>query len=357
MERVEGLNYAPVGKPQPVVKPGEFIFAAVALDHAHINGMTNGLCEAGGTLKWVYDPDPDKVLAFLKRYPQAKAARSLDEVLVDPEVHLCAGAAITSQRCALGLKVMEAGKDYFTDKAPLTSLEQLAAAKETAARTGKKYMVYYSERLHNECAVFAGQLIADGAIGQVLQVIGFGPHRLSAPSRPKWFFEREYYGGILCDIGSHQIEQYLFYSGASDAQVVRSHIANYAHPDYPELEDFGEAMLVGDNGTSNYFRVDWFTPDGLGTWGDGRTTILGTKGFIELRKYINIGEERSGNHLFLANGEVEQHIRCDGNVGYPFFGALILDVLNRTETAMTQAHAFKAAELCVKAQLSAVRIG
>jgi len=356
MARVEGLNYAPVGKPAPVVKPGEFVFAAVALDHAHINGMTNGLLEAGGTLKWVYDPDPNKVLAYVKQYPQAKIAKSLDEVLSDPEVHLCAGAAITSQRCALGLKVMEAGKDYFTDKAPLTSLEQLAAAKETAARTGKKYMVYYSERLHVECAVFAGQLIADGAIGDVMQVIGFGPHRLSAPARPQWFFEKELYGGILCDIGSHQIEQYLFYSGAKDAKVVRSQIANYAHPEYPELEDFGDAMLVGDNGTTNYFRVDWFTPDGLGTWGDGRTTILGTKGFIELRKYINIGAHRTGNHLFLANGETEQHIECEGKVGYPFFGDLILDVLNRTENAMTQEHAFKAAELCVRAELEAVRI-
>ena len=356
MSRVEGLNYAPQGKPAPVVKEGEFIFAAVALDHGHIYGMTNGLCEAGGTLKWVYDPDPNKVLAFIKTYPQAKVAKSLDEVLSDPEVHLCAGAAITSKRCELGIKCMEAGKDYFTDKAPLTSLEQLDAAKATAARTGKKYMVYYSERLHVECAVFAGQLIADGAIGDVIQVIGFGPHRLSATARPKWFFEKEYYGGILCDIGSHQIEQYLFYSGAKDATIARANIANYAHPDYPELEDFGDAMLIGDNGTSNYFRVDWFTPDGLGTWGDGRTTILGTKGFIELRKFINIGVDRSESHLYLANGEVEQHIHCAGKVGYPFFGQLILDVLNRTENAMTQAHAFKAAELCVRAEMAAVRL-
>ena len=144
-----------------------------------------------------------------------------------------------------------------------------------------------------------GVLIEQGAIGKVMQVIGLGPHRLSAPSRPGWFFEKEKYGGILCDIGSHQIEQYLFYSGAQDAAVVRSNIANFAHPEYPELEDFGEAMLVGDNGTTNYFRVDWFTPDGLGTWGDGRTTILGTEGFIELRKYINIGAQPGGDHLFL----------------------------------------------------------
>lgn len=213
----------------------------------------------------MYDPDPAKVDALLKEHPGARAARCEAEILEDPAVRLVAGAAVTSERCALGLRVMDAGKDYFTDKAPFTTLEQLDSAKKKAAETGKKYMVYYSERLHVECAVYAGELIEQGAIGRVIQVIGLGPHRLSAPGRPAWFFEREKYGGILCDIGSHQIEQFLFYSGAKDARVVRSQVANYNHPAYPELEDFGDAMLVADNGATNYFRVDWFTPDGLST--------------------------------------------------------------------------------------------
>ena len=252
---------------------------------------------------------------------------------------------------------MEAGKDYFTDKAPLTTLAQLEAARAAVARTGRKYAVYYSERIHVEDAVFAGQLIEQGAIGQVLQVIGLGPHRLSAPSRPDWFFIKERYGGILCDIGSHQIEQYLSYSGAKDAAIVTSQIANYAHPEYPELDDFGDAVLLGDNGTTNYFRVDWFTPDGLSTWGDGRTLILGTKGYIEQRKYIDVATGKDGgNHVILVNGEKETHFDVSGQVGFPYFGQLILDCLNRTENAMTQAHAFKAAELCVKAQLNANKI-
>jgi predicted dehydrogenase len=249
---------------------------------------------------------------------------------------------------------MEAGKDYFTDKAPLTTLEQLADAKDAVARTGRKYAVYYSERLHVETAVFAGQLIESGAIGRVLQVIGTGPHRLSASTRPAWFFEKERYGGILCDIGSHQIEQILHYTGASDAEVVRSQVANYAHPQYPGLDDFGDAMLVTDNGATGYFRCDWFTPDGLQTWGDGRSFILGTEGFIEQRKYMNIGTQDGPGHLYLANGEGETHFEVSGKVGYPFFGQLVLDCLERTETAMTQEHAFKAAELSVRAQLEAV---
>jgi predicted dehydrogenase len=254
------------------------------------------------------------------------------------------------------MRVMDSGKDYFTDKTPFTEMSQLDDARKKVAETGRKYMVYYSERLHVECAVYASQLIQEGAIGRVIHVTGFGPHRLNAPSRPAWFFEKQKYGGILCDIGSHQIEQFLAYSGATDARVVHSSVANYNNPDYPELEDFGEANLVGDNGATNYVRVDWFTPAGLRTWGDGRTFIIGTKGSIELRKYTDIAAENTGDHLYLVNEKGERHLRLAGKVGFPFFGKLILDCLNRTEHAMTQEHAFKAAELCLLAQEIAVRI-
>lgn len=356
MSTKDGMNYAPTGKPAPVCKPGEFPFAAIALEHGHIYGQCNGLIEAGGTLKRVYDPDPAKVERFCKTYPQVRAARSEKEILEDPAIRLVAAAAITCDRGPLGLRVMDHGKDYFTDKAPFTSLDQLAGARAKVTATKRKYMVYYSERLHVESAVYAGQLIQKGAIGRVIQTIGLGPHRLNAPSRPAWFFEKAKYGGILCDIGSHQIEQFLFYTGAKDARVVHSQVANYNNKTYPELEDFGDTTLVADNGATGYMRVDWFTPAGLGTWGDGRTTILGTEGYIELRKYTDIGRTKEGDQVYLVDKKGEYHFPVKGKVGYPYFGHLILDCLHRTENAMTQEHAFKAAELCLIAQRQATRI-
>ena len=352
----DGMNYAPESPPAPVVKPGEFCFAAVALNHGHIYGMCNGLIGAGATLKSVYDPDPAKVADFCKKFPDVKPAASEEEILNDPEIKLVAAADITSKRAALGIRVMKAGKDYFTDKAPLTTLEQLEAAKKVVAETGRKYGVYYSERLHVESAVFAGQLIEQGVIGKVIQVIGMGPHRLTPSRRPEWFFQKEYYGGILCDIGSHQIEQQLFYTGAKDAKILSSQYGNFAHPEYPELDDFGDAHLLMDNGSTGYFRIDWFTPDGLQTWGDGRMFILGTKGYIEQRKYMNFGTNDGPGHLFLATDKEETHYQVKGKIGFPFFGQFVLDCINRTENAMTQEHAFKAAELCVRAQMQAVKI-
>ena len=355
LNAADGMNYAPVGEKKAVVKPGEFVFSAARLDHGHIYGMCNALTEAGATLKYVWDPDPEKVAHFLKLYPQATPAESEDQVLQDKETMMVAAAAVTSERGPFGVKVMEHGKDYFTDKAPFTTMEQLDRAKATVAATGKKYMVYYSERLHVEGAILAGYMVEAGEIGKVVQVMGVGPHRLGAGNRPGWFFEKDKYGGILCDIGSHQIEQYLFFAGEEDARVTSSRIANYGNPKYPELDDFGDCCITGAKGTTNYFRVDWFTPSGLRTWGDGRTLILGTDGFIEIRKYINLAsDQEGGNHVFLVNGNGEKHVDATGTVGYPFFGKLILDCLNRTEDAMTQAHAFKAAELCLQAQAQAV---
>ncbi|WP_349408485.1 Gfo/Idh/MocA family oxidoreductase [Pseudalkalibacillus sp. SCS-8] len=354
MQKMDGMNYAPEGKRKRVVQEGEFPIAAVCLDHGHIYGMCNGLTEAGASLKLVYDPYPSKVEAFCKAYPGVQVASSLDEVLEDPEIKLVAGAAVPSERCALGLTVLEYGKHYFTDKTPFTKMIQLKAARQKTKETGLIWAVYYSERLHVESAVYAGQLIDQGAIGQVVQVMGTGPHRINVESRPDWFFNKEQYGGILCDIGSHQIEQFLHFAKAEDARVVHSKVGNYKHPNYPELEDFGDATLIADNGATHYFRVDWLTPDGLGTWGDGRTFILGTEGYIELRKYIDIARDKSGDHLYLVNGQGEHHFSLNGEVGFPYFGDLILDCLNGTENAMRQSHTFKAAELCLIAQRDAI---
>ncbi|MRH45132.1 gfo/Idh/MocA family oxidoreductase [Aquibacillus halophilus] len=352
----DGMNYAPKGKPNPVVKEGEFPVAVTALDHGHINGMCNGLIEAGATLKWVYDPNPKKVEEFLGMFPNVQVAESLAQILEDSSIKLVAAAAIPSERSALGNKVMESGKDYFTDKTPFTTMTQLAETKRVVERTGQKYMVYFSERLHVEGAVFAGDLIKDGAIGRVIQVTGFGPHRLNAASRPDWFFNKEQYGGILCDIGSHQIEQFLHYAGCEDAEILHSKVGNYNNPDHPELEDYGDATLVGDNGATQIFKVDWFTPDGLSTWGDGRTFITGTEGTIEIRKYVDVARQDTGDHLYLVNKEGEKHYELSGKVGFPFFGELIKDCINRTENAMTQDHAFKAAELCLIAQEKAIDV-
>lgn len=347
------LNIIPE-KSEKAALPEPFGFSAVGLEHGHIYGMTRALEQAGAQLRYVWDEDPEKVEAFRRAFPEVRIARSEEETLADAQTRLIAAAAVPSERCALGIRAMEAGKDYFTDKAPMTALAQLERAREAVRRTGRKYMVYYSERIHSEASVLAGYLVQAGEIGRVIHVEGFGPHRLGSGSRPAWFFEKARYGGILCDIGSHQIEQFLFYTGERAAHVDAARTANYAHPETPELEDFGDCLLTGEGGATGYHRVDWFTPDGLSSWGDGRLFLTGTQGTIELRKNVDVARG-GGDKLLLVNGSGETEIDARGKTGYPFFRQLLLDCLCRTETAMTQEHAFLAAELSLRAQRAAER--
>jgi predicted dehydrogenase len=235
-------------------------------------------------------------------------------------------------------------------------LDQLDMVRRKVAETRRIYAAYYSERVHVEAAVKADDLIRQGAIGRVVQVIGLGPHRLSAPTRPAWFWDPVQYGGILVDIGCHQIEQFLHYAGANDARVLHSKVGNYHNPAHPVFQDFGDATLVADNGATGYFRVDWFTPNGLGAWGDGRTVILGTDGYIELRKYLDVARDATGDHIYLVDHQGEHHLPVHGTIGFPYFGRLILDCLHRTEEAMSQRRTFLAIELALRAQAQAVKV-
>ena len=345
-----GMDHRPAGEYRRVVEPGDFPIAAIHMAHNHLRSMCAALVGAGAEVRVVYDPDPAKLALLREDFPDARVAASEEEVLDDPDVKLVAAAAVPCDRGPTGERVMRAGKDYFTDKCPFTTLAQLESARATAAETGRKFMVYYGERLHNEAIIRAGQLIHDGAIGRVIQIAAFGPHRLEAHNRPDWFFRRERYGGIICDLGSHQAEKFLDFAGSAGARVLSSSVANYGNPDYPELEDFGQATLAVDGATC-YFRVDWFTPDGLRSWGDARTFVLGTEGYLEVRAHVDVARG-DGPVLNLVDGRGERSVEV-GTSGFPFFGDLILDCLERTENAMTQERAFLAAELSLRAQAEA----
>lgn len=329
-------------------------FAAIGLNHGHIYAQVNAMLEAGAELASYYAVEPELAAQFGMVYPQARRARSAAEILEDETIHLVLTAAIPCDRAPLGIAVMQHGKDFMSDKPGFTTLDQLAEARRVQANTGRIYSVCFSERLLHRATIRATELVKAGAIGRVVQTIATGPHQLKLTPRPKWFFQRDQYGGIINDVGSHQADQFLFFTGSTRAEVVASQIANYRYAEYPELEDFGDALLRGDGGTG-YFRVDWLTPDGLGTWGDGRLIVLGTEGYIEVRKNCDIGGRAGGDHLFLVDGEATQYIDCR-DVEVPYGRQLAYDVLNRTETAMGQAHCFLACELALRAQAQAQRL-
>jgi len=327
-------------------------FGVININHNHIYGMTEAVKRGGGELVWIYAKEPELVAAFMKQFPEAKLARSEQEVLDDSSIQLILSSGIPDERAPLGVRVMQHGKDYLVDKPGIITLDQLAKVRKAQKATNRIYSIMYSERFENKATVKAGELVKAGAIGNVIQTIGLGPHRMSIKSRPEWFFDKARYGGIITDIGSHQFDQYLFFTGTTEAEVVASQVANTHYPHYPKFQDFGDVMLRG-NGGMGYIRVDWFTPDGLASWGDGKLTILGTEGFIEIRKNVDIASgHNGGNHLYLVNQKETKYIDCNKEP-LPFGQLLVDDVLNRTETAMPQAHCLLATELALKAQKNA----
>jgi predicted dehydrogenase len=329
-------------------------FSVIGLNHGHIYGQSEAVIRNGGEMVSFYAKEPELISAFSKRYPNAKLARSEKEILEDSSIQLIVSASIPVDRAPLGIQVMKHGKDFMVDKPGIITLEQLAEVRKVQQETKRIYSIMYSERFENRATVKAGELVKAGAIGNVIQTIGLGPHRINLKSRPEWFFDKKYFGGIICDIGSHQCDQFLFFTGSTQAEVLASQFGNVHYPQYPNFEDFGD-MTVQGNGGTGYIRVDWFTPDGLKSWGDGRLTILGTEGYIELRKNVDIAGREGGNHLFLVDHKETRYFDCSKEP-LPYGGQLINDITNRTETAMTQEHCFLATELALKAQQQAKRL-
>ncbi len=324
-------------------------FAALGIDHRHIFGMAQNMCAAGAEFAgWWTEGEPEPLRGFTERFPDVPRIIDRSAILEDDTLDLILIAAVPRDRAALAIAAMEAGKDVLVDKPGCTTLADLAALGAVQARTGRIWAVDYSERLEVPAATRAAELVAEGAIGRVIQTVGLGPHRLNAHLRPPWFFERDAYGGIITDIGSHQFEQFLFFTGATDARVEHAAVANHAHPQWPGLQDFGEVVLRSEH-AHGYIRLDWFTPDALPSWGDGRLTILGTEGYIELRKYVDVGGADGTDHLILVNGTRCEKMQC-ADAGLPYFARLARDIRDRTETAAAQAHVFKAMELALTAQ-------
>jgi predicted dehydrogenase len=345
---------------QPEEAPRHHIkFAVCGMSHDHIYGMIGAIQRGGGEMVAAWAGEDDKLAAFKKRFPDVKIAKTQDEILNDPSVQLVLSSQIANERAPLGVRAMKLGKDFLSDKPGATTLEQVAEVRKTIAETKRTYAIMYSELLEVKAAVYAGELIRQGAIGKVIQTINIAPHQIvqnggtagGGSGRPEWFWNPEQCGGILCDIGSHQVEQFLYYTGSKQAEIVASQVANVRHPERPRFQDFGDMMLRGDRGFG-YVRLDWFTPNGLGTWGDGRLFILGTDGYIEIRKYADVAVKHQGNNLFIVDGKQARYIDCN-NMPLPFGPQFVADIVNRTHVAQDQTECLLAAELVVRAQRNA----
>ena len=323
--------------------------AVLGIDHGHIFDMLDEMIKEGCNCNHFWTKgSPLTLKEFNQKYPNIKRVENKSEILENDKIDMILISSIPKDRANLSIEALKSGKDVMVDKPGCTSLDQLDNLKQAVKETGKIWSVNFSERFHVAAVVKAEELVAEGKIGKVKQTMGTGPHRQGNYERPDWFYDRESYGGVITDIGSHQIHQFLVFTGSNKAKVTHALVENTTKKKFPGFQAFGEINLTG-NGGHGYIRLDWFTPDALPTWGDGRLFILGDKGFIEIRKYTDLAKSDSGNHLYYANNEEVKHLDCK-NVKLPYFRNLIEDVLNRSETACKQELTYLTMELAIKAQ-------
>jgi predicted dehydrogenase len=327
-------------------------FAAIGLDHRHIYDLTQGLLEAGLDCAgyWPETTAPIVLEGFQKRFPGVPAVDKA-ALLGDPSIAVVALAAVPCDRAALAIEAMRYGKDVLCDKPGVTTLDQLAEVEQVARETGRIFSVCFGRFLSPALEV-AMDIARQGGIGRLVQMAGLAPHRLNRALRPDWFFEREKFGGILNDLACHHIDSFLALTGATEVEIAHSAVGQFGTA--PDFDDFGEIVLRTPEATA-YVRVDWFTPDGLPTWGDGRMFLLGTEGTLELRKNLDIEGRPGTDHVFVADRHGTRHIDAGGRA-VTSFRAFAEDVARRPRTGLPQRQVFDVCRLALQAQARATRL-
>lgn len=327
-------------------------FAAIGLDHRHIYDLTQDLLDAGAECVG-YNPDttdPRVLAGFRKRFPhvpQSETPRLLD----DPSIDFVVIAARPCDRAELAIAAMRRGKDVMVDKPGITTFQQLAAIEQVVGETGRIWSICLG-RLASPAVQEALRIIRSGELGRLVHTTSLAPHRLNRALRPTWFFDTPAYGGIINDIGVHSIDQFLAFADVDDAEIVSCTIGAFG-TEPPGFEDFAELVLATPS-VRGYVRLDWFTPDGLPTWGDGRFFAVGTDGTLELRKNLDIEGREGTDHMFIANRTTTRYVDCS-KLPVTYYRDFLHDIVHRTETAMPQRQVFNVCRLALQAQANATR--
>lgn len=314
--------------------------------------MVDGLVAAGAeTVCHAAEPGP--LSEMYVGWRTESEPRSVHGVVADDTLDLVVLAGVPSSRAGVAAQALRSGRHVLAAKPAVTTLDDLATVDEAARTAGRRWWVFFSERLVNRAVIEAVRLVREGAIGDLVAVSGAAPHTLAPTGRPHWFFDRSASGGILCDLAAHQADQLLALAGGGSTEVVAATVANVANPDHPALQDLGRMTLrhLTDDGrvVLGHHHVDWLSPAGLGTWGDVRLVLTGTGGTIEVRSNIDVGGEPGAEHLILVDGERAGRVDCS-HVELDWARRLVADVEAGTDTFVPHDHTVAACELVLRAQ-------
>lgn len=327
-------------------------FAAIGLDHRHVYDLSAGLLAAGAVCVG-HDPqtsDPRVLAGFRKRFPQVPQV-GRERLLDDPSIDFIVLCSVPCDRAEVAVHAMRRGKDVMVDKPGVTTPDQLAAVEAAVRETGRIWSIALG-RLTSPSVQAALAVVRSGELGRLVSLTSLAPHRLNRALRPAWFFERSAYGGIINDIGVHSIDQFLAFANVPDATIAASTIGCFGTAP-AGFEDFAEITLRSATMTGS-MRLDWFTPDGLPDWGDGRLFLVGTEGTLELRKNLDLEGRAGGGHMFVANRQRTRYQDCSG-LPVTYYRDFLADVAERSGQMLDNGRVFSACRLALRCQAEAQR--
>lgn len=329
---------------------GPVRFAVVGADHLHLFQLVAGLVRAGAAPA-AHTADGDLVAGYAG-WQAGSEQRDLQSILEDADIDLVVTVGVPSGRAAVAVAAIGAGKSVLSDKPGVTTRAQLDGLRAALdGRAGRPWTVLFTERFENRAVSRAVQLVHEGAIGQVVHVAGAGPHSLHADGRPDWFWDPARSGGILVDIGSQQVDQFVAVAAPDDpasVQVGASRVGNVSCAERPAMQDTGTMTLLAP-GVVGEHRVDWLAPAGLGTWGDARLTITGTAGTVEVRANVDVDGRPGGEHLLLVDTGGARRIDVSADP-LPWPELLVADLADGGERLMTQDHVLAVCDLALRAR-------
>ena len=329
---------------------GKIRVGVIGLDHIHGLVLAVRLWQAGATIAAFHASGGKNVAAMKLLGPKATSS-SIDAIIEDPTIDLIVTAAIPRDRGDIAVRALRAGKHVVADKPGVTTLDGLAAIDEALAETDRRWWVMFGERFENRAVAEACRRAQLGDIGRVVSVLGLGPHRMGADGRPDWFWDPVATGGILVDIGSHQADQFLMATGAGTADVISAQVGNVSVPRHPDMQDIGQ-MVVSGGGAIGTHRVDYLSPKGLKTWGDGRLMIVGTDGTLEVRTNVDVAGRKGKEHLIAVDAKGTRRIDCT-KAKVDWAKRLVADVVDGSDTFVNQDHVRAVCDLTLRAQAAA----
>ena len=307
-------------------------FAVVGARHSHILGQAQALADAGACAAMIWEPDDRAYAAFARAFPDVERVHDLDVILCADAIGFVTAAPIAAERAWLGIQCLEAGKDYLVDKPGVLTRFELEAVQHACERTGRRFIVWFHERLSSPATLAALDLVHAGTIGDLVGCTILAPHQLRPSERPDWFWAPEFAGDIIVDLGSHHFDLLLEATGNAPLEVT-SAVADCVHfSEHDGFLDLATVTVVGPNFQAT-IHLDWLSPDTLGTWGAGRIFFRGTRGYLEVRREIDLAGRPGSNHLLWVNESGSHREQWDGRT-LRFASDYLADLASGAHTAI-----------------------